>query len=80
VLGGEVLGTLDVEDRLQRLPLQRGEPARELGVPPPQQPSGEVSLRGSWCRGRHEPATAVISGRAADGGGRGGGRAQQSQR
>jgi hypothetical protein len=84
VLGGESLGTLDVEDRLQRLPLQRSEPARELGVPPPRQPPGEVNLRGGRHRGmrggRDGTAAAVISGRAADGGGRRRGGAQESQR
>jgi len=88
VLGGEALGAFDVEDGSQRLRLQRGEPAGELGVTPPRRPPGEVGRRrGSRRRLQRRsggPTAAeycqAAEGRGGGGGGGGGGGAQKSQR
>jgi hypothetical protein len=75
VVGGEALGAFDVEDGSQRLRLQRGEPARELGVTPPRRPPGEFDRRrGSHRRlqRRSGGPTAMGYCQAAEGGGGGG--------
>lgn len=75
VLGGEALGAFDVEDGSQWLRLQRGEPARELGVIPPRQPPGEIGRR----RGAHRRLQRR-SGYCQAAEGRGGAGAQEPQR
>lgn len=80
VLGGEALGAFDVEDGSQRLRLQRGEPARELGVTPPRLPPGGRGSHRRLQRRSGGPTAARYCQAAEGGGGGGGGGAQKPQR